>query len=121
MIPLLRVKDINEAVKFYTGILDFELKYPDFPLNEFCVDLINGDAEFQLSSMDGIFGVAVSVRIEDVDGLFEKYKKRGLVTPRKENSPVHESPIDQSWGMREFYVTDADGNTLRFTSPIKSN
>jgi catechol 2,3-dioxygenase-like lactoylglutathione lyase family enzyme len=121
IIPLLRVKDINEAVKFYTGILDFELKYPDFPLNEFCVDLINGDAEFQLSSMDGIFGVAISVRIEDVDGLFDKYKKRGLVTPQKENSPVHESPIDQSWGMREFYVTDADGNTLRFISPIKSN
>jgi hypothetical protein len=23
-------------------------------------------------------------------------------------------PIDQSWGMREFYVTDPSGNTLRF-------
>ena len=23
-------------------------------------------------------------------------------------------PIDQSWGTREFYVDDPDGNTLRF-------
>ena len=28
---------------------------------------------------------------------------------------VHEGPIDQSWGTREFYVDDPDGNTLRFT------
>jgi hypothetical protein len=31
---------------------------------------------------------------------------------------VHEGPIDQSWGMREFYVTDEDGNTLRFGRPL---
>lgn len=30
-------------------------------------------------------------------------------------SMVHEGPIDQSWGTREFYVDDPDGNTLRFT------
>src|SRR5438477_12190220 len=28
---------------------------------------------------------------------------------------VHEGPIDQSWGTREFYVDDPDSNTLRFT------
>ena len=33
------------------------------------------------------------------------------------NAPkqVHEGPIDQTWGTREFYVDDPDGNTLRFT------
>jgi hypothetical protein len=67
---------------------------------------------------DGIFGVAVYVYAYDVDKLFHKYIQRGLVTPHKENSPVHESPINQTWGMREFYVTDDDGNTLRFGTPI---
>jgi hypothetical protein len=28
---------------------------------------------------------------------------------------VHAGPIDQTWGTREFYVDDPDGNTLRFT------
>jgi hypothetical protein len=27
---------------------------------------------------------------------------------------VHEGPVDQTWGTREFYVDDPDGNTLRF-------
>jgi len=27
---------------------------------------------------------------------------------------VHLGPVDQTWGTREFYVTDLEGNTLRF-------
>jgi hypothetical protein len=30
---------------------------------------------------------------------------------------VHAAPVDQTWGTREFYVSDPDGNTLRFTAP----
>lgn len=56
LIPLLKVKNIKEAIAFYTGILDFELRYPEASLNEFGVDLINGDAELQLTSMEGISG-----------------------------------------------------------------
>ena len=110
---------MKQAVAFYTGTLDFELKYPADDLNDYCVDLVNGDAELQLTVLDGIYGVAVSVIVDDVDSLFEKYINRGLITPKKENSPVHEGPIDQTWGMREFYVTDHDGNTLRFVMPCR--
>ncbi|HLO46396.1 MAG TPA: VOC family protein [Leadbetterella sp.] len=117
LIPLLKVKNIVEAVDFYTNILDFELKYPNEELNIFCVSLINGQAEFQLTETDGFFGVSVSVFVDNVDVLFKKFLKRGLITPKKENSPVHEGPIDQTWGTREFYVTDTDGNTLRYCMP----
>jgi catechol 2,3-dioxygenase-like lactoylglutathione lyase family enzyme len=117
LIPLLKVSNINEAVVFYTNVLDFNLKYPQQVLNEYSVDLIHAGAELQLTMTDGIFGIAVYV--DDVDAVFKKYLQRGLVTPRKENSPVHESPINQTWGMREFYVTDADGNTLRFATPLR--
>lgn len=30
---------------------------------------------------------------------------------------LEEGPVNQTWGMREFYVRDPDGNTLRFGSP----
>lgn len=119
LIPLLKVRNIEESVAFYTNVLDFKLKFPEQPLNEYCVDLIHEDAELQLTMTDGIFGVAVYVQVEDVDAEFKKFIQRGLITPRKSNSPVHESPIDQTWGMREFYITDADGNTLRFATPVR--
>jgi hypothetical protein len=37
---------------------------------------------------------------------------------KKLESPVHQGPLDQSWGIREFYVTDPNGNTLRFQELI---
>lgn len=119
LIPLLKVKNIKEAIAFYTGILDFELKYPEASMNEFGVDLINGDAELQLTSMEGISGTVVNVRVDEVDKLFSKYLKRGLDTSGKKESPVHQSPLNQTWGTREFYVTDSDGNTLRFAMPLE--
>ena len=119
LVPILKVTNIDKAVVFYTTVLDFKLKYPQAPLNRFCVDIIQDSVELMLTETDGISGVPVYVYVDDVDALYQKYLTRGLITPRKENSPVHESPIDQTWGTREFYVTDADGNTLRFSTPIK--
>jgi hypothetical protein len=54
-----------------------------------------------------------------VDSLFRKYRERGLFVPNDPRSPVHNGPIDQSWGRREFYVNDPSGNTLRFGMPIE--
>jgi hypothetical protein len=50
-----------------------------------------------------------------VDGLVERFRERGLVVPVRLESPVHSGPVNQTWGTREFYVDDPDGNTLRFT------
>lgn len=120
-IPILKVRNIKAAVEFYTHILDFELKYPDDELNIFAVDLVKGDLEMMLTEIDGSFGVSIILLVDQIDNLYETYLKRGLKTPQKADSPVHEGPINQSWGMREFYVTDADGNTIRFSSPINKN
>jgi uncharacterized glyoxalase superfamily protein PhnB len=61
----------------------------------------------------------VVVMTEDVDALFKKFRTRGL-KPTKPESPVHQGPTDQTWGTREFYVDDPDGNTLAFTQPSSS-
>ena len=70
---------------------------------------------------DGEFGQAIAVLTDDVDALFRKFRTRGLQTPGNPEAPtaVHEGPIDQSWGTREFYVDDPDGNTLRFTQGFR--
>jgi len=116
VIPVIRCTDVKTSLAFYTGILGFEKKHPGASDNDWVVDLVQGEAQVQLSQHagDGAFGCAVNIRVKDVDGLFKKYLDRGLDTTGHEGSPVHRGPVDQTWGIREFYVTDGDGNTLRF-------
>ena len=121
IIPILRCLNMKEAIAFYTEILDFELKYSDVSPDDWVVDLINGEAELLLTKLEGDqkLGIAVFVRVRDVDELFQKYISRGLVVLNNSHSPVYNSPINQSWGMREFYVNYPSGNTLRFGMPIE--
>jgi catechol 2,3-dioxygenase-like lactoylglutathione lyase family enzyme len=119
-IPFLRCLNMKEAIDFYTNILDFKLKYPNASADDWVVDLVNGEAELGLTILEGDqkLGINIYVRVDEVDNLFKKYVSRGLVVPNKPESPVHNGPIDQSWGMREFYVNDPSGNTLRFGKVI---
>jgi catechol 2,3-dioxygenase-like lactoylglutathione lyase family enzyme len=111
---------MRASLAFYTEVLDFERAGGDDTLEDptFCVLTRAGDRVF-LSSHggDGTFGQAVAVLVDDVDALFHKFRERGLQTPGDPKAPqaVHEGPLDQTWGTREFYVDDPDGNTLRFT------
>lgn len=76
----------------------------------------DGDRLFLSSHRgDGEFGQAVVVTTTNVDAGFHKFRERGMRTPGNPASPVHEGPTDQTWGTREFYVDDPDGNILRFT------
>ena len=116
IVPLFKCRDMKTAVKFYTGILDFKLKYPDASDQDWVVDLMLGSIELQLTILesDTLFGSVANIWVDNVDTLFQKYLSRGLDITSRPNSPVHQAPTDQTWGTREFYVTDADGNTLRF-------
>jgi uncharacterized glyoxalase superfamily protein PhnB len=121
IIPLLRVLNIKEAIIFYTEILDFVLKDPDDVENEWGIHIVHGKAEIQLTKgeEDQKLGIAIYVLVHNIDALFEKYISRGLDTSLKANSPVHQAPLLQTWGTKEFYVTDPSGNTLRFVEVEK--
>ena len=118
IIPTVRCSRIATSIAFYTNVLDFECidGAPDDGDPSFSVLMRKGDRLFLSSHRgDGEFGQAIVVLSDDVDALFRKFRERGLKTPGNPGSPVHEGPIDQTWGTREFYVDDPDGNTLRFT------
>jgi len=119
IIPLFKCRDIKAAIAFYTRVLDFELKYPHELDYAWGADLVNDGIELQLTILENptLFGSVVNIWVGDLDALFAKYVSRGLDQSHKTNSPVHLGPTDQTWGTREFYVTDADGNTLRFCQP----
>jgi catechol 2,3-dioxygenase-like lactoylglutathione lyase family enzyme len=119
IIPTVRCSNLRRSTAFYTEVLDFQHVDRDDDLTDpaFCALSREGSLLFLSSHRgDGVFGQAVVVTTDDVDGLFRTFRARGLRTPGDPAMPrhVHEGPIDQSWGTREFYVDDPDGNTLRF-------
>ncbi len=123
LIPMMRCRDLRASVAFYTRILDFELTDAvDDPADHDFITLGRGGDRLALSHDDGVFGTVVVVATPDVDAAFQVFQRRGLRTPGNPDAPtqVHEGPIDQTWGTREFYVEDPDGNTLRFTQPLPS-
>jgi catechol 2,3-dioxygenase-like lactoylglutathione lyase family enzyme len=124
IIPTVRCKRMEASLAFYTTVLDFERVDGDDETADpsFSVLMREGAPLFLSSHRgDGAFGQAVAILIDDADALFRKYRARGLKTPGNPHAPreVHEGPLDQSWGTREFYVDDPDGNTMRFTQGFR--
>ena len=117
IVPTVRCREIGRSVGFYTRVLDFELRgvWPGEGDPAFAV-LVRQGGELHLSSHggDGVFGQAVAVLVDDVDALFATFSARGLDGAHKPQSPVHQAPVAQTWGTREFYADDPDGNTMRF-------
>jgi catechol 2,3-dioxygenase-like lactoylglutathione lyase family enzyme len=123
IIPTVRCRRMEASLAFYTKVLDFEcVDGGNDPRDPACSVLMREGFPLFLSSHggDGEFGQAIVVSTDDVDALFRKFRTRGLETPGDPDAPqaVHEGPLDQSWGTREFYVDDPDGNTLRFTQGL---
>ena len=114
-VPLLHCRDMREAVNFYSQLLGFELCDGD-SVDDVVTGLYRGQAVLQLSTIDGRPNTAVNVIVEDVDATWAELRGRGFVRPDRPESPVHQGPLDQTWGTREFYLDDPSGNTLRFRS-----
>ena len=114
-VPLLHCRDMREAVDFYTRVLGFEIYEGDTP-EDVVVDLHRGGAVLQLSTIDGTPEISVNVIVDDVDTVWAELLSRCFFPPDRPESPVHRGPLDQTWGSREFYIDDPDGNTLRFRS-----
>lgn len=119
-VPLFYSSDIRRSLEFYTGILGFELRYPEYrelSLSVGVIDLVSDGAILQLSRHMGKNPTPSSANLEleipaQVDALFAQYTSRGLDQSHRTNSPVHLAPLDQTWGTREVYIDDPDGNTL---------
>jgi hypothetical protein len=85
------------------------------------IDLTRNGGELQLSRHTGdcVIGSVNRVFVDDVDERYVTFCTRGLDTTLRPESPIHTAPVDQTWGLREFAVTDPDGNALCFCMPIK--
>jgi catechol 2,3-dioxygenase-like lactoylglutathione lyase family enzyme len=124
IVPVIKTSDLNRSIRFYTEVLDFERKWPEYAEVEIAngvADLIMDGAELQLSrhAGDGVFGSLQRIYVDDVDERYNTFRARGLDTSQRPDSPIHTAPVDQTWGLREFSVTDPDGNGLCFCAAIR--
>jgi catechol 2,3-dioxygenase-like lactoylglutathione lyase family enzyme len=121
VVPILSVSDLPTALDFYARlgfVVDFQ--YAAGPDGPWYAGVSLDGHQIHLSTFggDSMRGAATYFYVDDIDALHQRFIARGLKTPGKPDSPVEQAPVDQSWGMREFYVRDPDGNALRFGTPL---
>jgi uncharacterized glyoxalase superfamily protein PhnB len=111
-VPLLHVSNSVVAREFYCNQLGFQLKFAhhgDEASPDPCyVGLERDGVWLHVSSFsgDGVSGGVVNILVEDVNALHGEFVARGV--------RIDVGPVDQTWGTREMYVKDADGNCVRF-------
>jgi DNA-binding transcriptional MerR regulator len=105
-IPVLASLDLEATQRFYAERLGFArlVTYPDYAISA-RDDL---EVHFWLTD-DANIPSLTSCRFDvtGIDALYEEIQAAGVVHP---NAPLQEQP----WGMKEFGVTDADGNLIKF-------
>jgi catechol 2,3-dioxygenase-like lactoylglutathione lyase family enzyme len=111
-IPLLHVSNTGDAEEFYCRGLGFLLEFAHR------VDQSKPDPSYMGISRDGIWlhlssfsgdGVAggvVNFIVDSVDAMHAELLAKRVV--------IDSGPMDQSWGTREMYVKDLDGNSIRY-------
>jgi uncharacterized glyoxalase superfamily protein PhnB len=111
-IPLLHVSNSVAAEDFYCNRLGFRREFAhrvDDAKPDPCYMGVSRDSVWlHISSFsgDGISGGVANLIVDDVDALHAEFAAKGV--------PISVGPVDQTWGTREMYVKDADGNTMRF-------
>jgi catechol 2,3-dioxygenase-like lactoylglutathione lyase family enzyme len=111
-IPVLHVRSSEAAEAFYCEKLGFRQQFA-YRVDESKADpcymgLVRDGAWLHLSSFsgDGVSGGIVRFEVDNVDELHAELVEKGL--------RVDAGPVDQTWGTREMYIKDADGNSVRF-------
>ena len=111
-IPVLHVSNAAASERLYCDLLGFRLEFAhrgNEAKPDPCYTGLSRDGVWlHLSSFpgDGVAGGVVNFLVESVDALHAEFVAKGV--------RIEVAPVDQTWGTREMYIKDADGNCLRF-------
>jgi uncharacterized glyoxalase superfamily protein PhnB len=113
---ILTVRDIAASIAHYRDVLGFAVTF-QYGEPTFYAGLCRDDVSLHLRASkintQWVPGNgAVAVFVTDVDALHQELAARG--------AKVLEPPQDYAYGMRDFIVTDPDGNQLTFGTEAKS-
>lgn len=108
-ITVFTVKDVVTSTAYYRDKLGFDLAF-EYGTPTYYVGLCSGGVQLHLVEAGRTprqpgHG-AVSILVDDVDGLHADLQKRG--------AKVLKAPANYDYGLRDFDVADLDGNMLFF-------
>jgi catechol 2,3-dioxygenase-like lactoylglutathione lyase family enzyme len=97
---------------FYCGKLGFQLDFQTGESDPCYIGVSREGCSIHLSSHadDGVAGGVVLFLCDEVDSLYRELVAKSVA--------IDAGPVDQTWGMRELYVKDPDGNSVRFGAAI---
>lgn len=108
--PILRVKNLETSIEYYTKRLGFVLDWHD---PEILASVSRDQCQIMLAEGDqGNCGSWVWIGIADTTTLFEEFKKTGAI--------IRHLPANYWWAY-EMQVADPDGNVIRFGSESKKD
>jgi predicted enzyme related to lactoylglutathione lyase len=108
VIPILRVKDIQTSVAYYSDALGFsKLWGAEPPYMDFCAVGRDRSEIMLCEGRQGCPGTWLFIRVNDVLALHGVYAGSG--------AKIVHPPTNFSWGF-EMSVEDPDGHVLRFAS-----
>ena len=111
-VPVFHVSNSADAVKFYCEKLGFRQEFSHRAVASQADPGYSGVSRdgiwLHLSSFSGdaVVGGVANIIVDSVDELNAEFVGKGVAN--------HLEPVDQTWGSREMYVKDPDGNCLRF-------
>lgn len=113
-IPVLRVSSSIVAENFYCQQLGFSVVFANRgeAADPCYMGLIRDRAFIHVSSVpgDGALGSVVNLWVDNIDELHREFTVKGVL--------IDVEPTDRTWGVREMYVNDADGNCIRFHQDV---
>src|SRR5262249_51703453 len=104
--PVLNVGSVATSVDYYVEKLGFR-KLFDWGAPPTFASVGRDEVKIFLSRDDWGGPSALSIFVQDVDGLYEDYRARGAV--------IRRPPTDLPWGVRAMDIEDPDGHRLRFS------
>jgi catechol 2,3-dioxygenase-like lactoylglutathione lyase family enzyme len=109
--PGFAVADMARAIDFYEGKLGFRVVFRNGTV--FAIVKRHG-IEISLGLRRGgpANTGACYVKLEGIDALHDEFAARGVAMAHPLKT--------ESYGMREFMITDPDGNTLNFGEAVRS-
>ena len=113
IIPLLPVRNVSQAIGYYTERLGFRLSFQEDPHDPQYAEVQRDGMCLHLQWHDpadfgeAVDGLMLRFVIDDVDALFAEYQDKQVF---QDHTAVSETP----WNTREFAFYDLDGNGLTF-------
>lgn len=110
--PVLQVRDVRRAVKFYVECLGFEIGYfMDSIVPIPCASVQRDGFELDLELVDDdevmLMPSHLRFRVDDPDALFQELSEQGKIDPLPRVRYGR-------WDTRELPISDPDGNSLTF-------